>query len=62
MKHGNALENQTTRRILLIACAAALAMTFTVSRPQPAYADHATPPPVPSLSAPMVSDFCHARL
>jgi hypothetical protein len=47
MKNCNALENQTTRRILLIACATALAVAFTVSLPQPAHADHVTPPPVP---------------
>jgi hypothetical protein len=48
MKNCNALENQTTRRILLIACAAALAVAFTVSLPQPAPADNVTPPPVPA--------------
>jgi hypothetical protein len=42
MKNGNAPENQTTRRILLIACATAL-VAFTVSLPQPAHAD-----PVPN--------------
>ncbi len=47
MKNCNAPENQTTRRILLIACATALAVAFTVSLPQPAHADHVTPPPVP---------------
>jgi hypothetical protein len=48
MKNCNALENQTTRRILLIACVIALAVAFTVSLPQPADADHVTPPPVPT--------------
>ena len=48
MKNCNAPENQTTRRILLIACATALAVAFTVSLPQPAHADHVTPPPVPA--------------
>ena len=48
MKHYHAPENQTTRRILLIACATALAVAFTVSLPQPARADHVTPPPVPA--------------
>jgi Protein of unknown function (DUF3455) len=48
MRNCNALEHQTTPCILLIVCAAALAVTFTVSRPQPAHADHVTPPPVPS--------------
>jgi hypothetical protein len=41
-------QNQTTRRILLIACATALAVAFTVALPQPAHAGHVTPPPVPS--------------
>src|SRR5207249_7299947 len=36
MKNCNALENQTTRRILPVACATALAMAFTVSLSQPA--------------------------
>ena len=39
MKNYNAPENQTTRRILLIACATALAVAFTVAPPQPAHAD-----------------------
>ena len=39
MKNCNASENQTMRRILLIACATALAVAFTVSLPQPAHAD-----------------------
>ena len=48
MKHCKAPENQTTRRILLIACATALAVAFTVALPQPAHADDVTPPPVPA--------------
>jgi uncharacterized protein DUF3455 len=48
MKNWNALENRTTRRILLIACSTALTAAFTVSLPQPAHADPVTPPPVPS--------------
>jgi uncharacterized protein DUF3455 len=48
MKNCNAPKNQTTRRILLIACATALAVAFTVSLPQPAHADPVTPPPVPA--------------
>jgi len=48
MKNCNAPENQTTRRILLIACATALAVAFTVSPSQPAHADPVTPPPVPA--------------
>ena len=48
MKNCNAPENQTTRRILLIACATTLAVAFTVSPSQPAHADPVTPPPVPA--------------
>ena len=48
MKNCNTREKQTTPCILLIACAAALVATFTVSRPQLAHADHVTPPPVPA--------------
>jgi hypothetical protein len=48
MKHCYAPENQTTRRVLLIACATALAAAFTVALPQPALADEVTPPPVPN--------------
>lgn len=47
MKNCNAPENQTTRRILPIACATALAVAFTVSLPQPARAGEVTPPDVP---------------
>ncbi len=47
MKNGNALKNQTTRRVLLIACATALAVAITVSLPHPAHADSVTPPLVP---------------
>jgi hypothetical protein len=48
MNNYNAPKNQTTRRVLSIACATALAVAFTVSLPQPARADHVTPPPVPT--------------
>jgi hypothetical protein len=48
MKNGNTSKKQITRRSLLTACATALAMSFTVSLPQPAHADHITPPPVPA--------------
>ena len=48
MKNCNAPENQTTRRLLRIACSTALAVAFAVSLPQPAHAKHVTPPPVPS--------------
>ena len=39
--------NQTTRRILLLACATALAVGFMVSLPLPAHAQKITPPSVP---------------
>jgi hypothetical protein len=44
MKNCNARQKQTTPCLLLIACAAALVVTFTVS--QPAHADQVTPPSV----------------
>jgi hypothetical protein len=47
MKHYNALENPITRRLPFTACATALAVAFTVSGPQPAHAEHVTPPRVP---------------
>jgi hypothetical protein len=48
MKNGNAPSNRTPRRILPIAYAAAIAVTFTVSLAQPAYAGKVTPPDVPA--------------
>lgn len=48
MKHYNTPKNQTTRRLLLIACVTALAVAFTISLSQSAHADHVTPPPVPA--------------
>ena len=48
MMNCNAPENQTSRRIPPIACAAALAMACTASLPQPAHAYYVTPPRVPS--------------
>jgi Protein of unknown function (DUF3455) len=48
MKNCNAPKSRTTSRILLTACATALAAAFTVALPQPAYADDVTPPPVPA--------------
>jgi hypothetical protein len=48
MKNCHLPENQTTRRILLITCVMALAVSFTVALPQAAHADLVTPPPVPS--------------
>jgi hypothetical protein len=49
MENRNAPKNQTTRRILPVACATALAVAFTVALPQPAHArrHHVSPPPVP---------------
>ena len=38
MKNGNAPENQTSRRILRIACATVLAVAFMGALPQPAHA------------------------
>jgi len=48
MKHDKTSEHQSIRRILLSACASALAVACTVALPQPAHADHVTPPPVPA--------------
>src|SRR5262249_37995565 len=48
MKNCKAPKNQTTRRMLLSACATALAVAFAASRPQPAHAAHVTLPPAPS--------------
>ena len=48
MKNCNAREKQTTPCLLLIACAAALVVTVTISRPPLAHADQVTPPPVPA--------------
>lgn len=47
MKNCNTLENHSTTRIQPIACAAALAVAFTVSLSQQAHADKVTPPSVP---------------
>ena len=47
MKKCYALSDQTTRRILPVACATALAVAFTIPLSQPAYADQVTPPRVP---------------
>ena len=43
MKNCKAPENQTIRRILLIACATTLAVAFTVALPQPAHAADPVP-------------------
>jgi hypothetical protein len=48
MRNWNVLENRTTRRSLLVACSAALAVGFTASLPRPGHAAHVTPPPVPT--------------
>jgi hypothetical protein len=48
MKRHDTLSNQTPHRILPVAGAAAIALAFTVSLPQPAYAGgKVTPPDVP---------------
>ena len=47
MEHSDTLENQTARRIPVIAWAACLAAAFTLLVPQPARARHITPPQVP---------------
>jgi Protein of unknown function (DUF3455) len=60
MKNCNALSSQTTRRILPIACATALAVAFTVSLPQPAHAGQVTAPDVPTNIA--VPEGNHAFL
>ena len=54
MRHDNAETTQTTYRLLLIACVAALAVVFTVSRPQPVYAAFDIMPPTvpPDLQVP----------
>ena len=48
MKNCIALENQTTHRILPIACATVLAVAFTVSLSQPAHAGRVTLPDMPT--------------
>jgi hypothetical protein len=48
MKHNDAETPLFASRLRLMVCLAALAAAFTVSRPQPAHADHVTPPPMPS--------------
>jgi hypothetical protein len=47
MKNGHAQTTQTARHVLLIVCVAAVAVAFTVSRPQAVYAHDIEPPPVP---------------
>jgi hypothetical protein len=47
MRNDTASKNSTTRRILLVACSAALAVAFTVSPSRRAHAARITPPPVP---------------
>ena len=47
MKNRDAPQNETTRRILPIACATALAVAFMVALQQPAHAHHGTRPHVP---------------
>src|SRR4029077_2506760 len=43
---GDTPENQTTRRILVLACVTCLTVAATASVPQPAPPRHITPPPV----------------
>jgi Protein of unknown function (DUF3455) len=47
MKNCHSSENQTTDRLLLTACAAALAMAFAVALPGQAHAENILVPPVP---------------
>jgi Protein of unknown function (DUF3455) len=47
MKNGHAQTTQTAHYVLLIVCVAAVAVAFTVSRPQAVYAHNIEPPPVP---------------
>jgi Protein of unknown function (DUF3455) len=51
MKHRNEFENRTTRGILPLAGATALAAALTISSAQPAHADEITPPDVPAQLA-----------
>ena len=53
MKTCNTLQKQSTPCTLLIVCAAALMVTFTIARPHPAHAERVTLSPVPdSIQAP----------
>lgn len=47
MKNDKATKLQTAYRILITACATALAAIITVALPQPAHADRVSPPDVP---------------
>ena len=49
IENQNAPENQTTRRILLIACGTALTLALTVLLPQSARAHKVAPPDVPDI-------------
>src|SRR5262245_44890876 len=44
MKNGHAQAHQTAHRLRLMVCLAALAVVFTVSRPQPVFADDGIAP------------------
>ena len=48
MNNSTAPKNQTTRHKLFITCVTALSVAFTVSLPQPSYADYIEPPTVPT--------------
>jgi hypothetical protein len=47
MKSWNSVETQITRRGLVVACSAVLAVALAVALPPPAHAGHIKPPPVP---------------
>jgi hypothetical protein len=49
IKNRNTPENQTTRRILLVACGTALTLALTVLLPQATLADKVTLPDVPDI-------------
>jgi hypothetical protein len=48
MKNDSAPQNQTTRRILSIACVSGLVVACMTTLPRPAHAQRVTPPPAPA--------------
>ena len=48
MKNFNELQTQSTHHTLFIACVTALAVALTAGLPQPAHAEHVTPPDAPA--------------
>ena len=52
MKNFNALQTQSMHHTLLIVCATALAVALTATLPQPAHAEHVTPPEAPDRLVP----------